>query len=154
MNLDLEPIKGIVNQIVTLYRKELQDKGINASSALSNSASAIVDLNGTTLTVSLQLEDYWKYVEYGRGPGKMPPVDKIADWIKIKPVIPNPINGKVPDTKQLAFLIARKIGREGIEARKPLTNIVHSTEFDAVISEVKSEITRQMIEQLKQDELY
>ena len=59
---------------------------------------------------------YWKYIEYGRRPGKFPPPNKILDWVKIKPVIPRPVNGIKPTEKQLAFLISRKIARDGIEA--------------------------------------
>lgn len=63
----------------------------------------------------IMVADYWKYVEYGRKPGKWPPYSKILDWVKVKPVLPRPINGVKPSREQLAFLIQRKIGMEGIE---------------------------------------
>ena len=148
MNLELNNIQSIANQVVELYRDELSNKNINASSKLSDTATAIVELNGTHLIVSLNLEHYWKYVEYGRRPGKMPPIDAIEEWVKIKPVIPNPINGKVPNTKQLAFLIARKIGREGIEGKKPLTNISYSPEMEDIIQLIKDEVVRQLKQQV------
>ena len=67
----------------------------------------------------ISLADYWKYVEYGRKPGgKFPPFNKILNWIRIKPVLPRPVNGIKPTEKQLAFLISRKIARDGIEAGK------------------------------------
>ena len=144
MNLDLNPIHRIVNEIVELYRFQLSEDGINASNKLSNNIKTIVELNDTRLLISLELEDYWKYVEYGRGPGKMPPINAIAEWIKIKPIIPEPINGKIPDTRQLAFLIARKIGREGFAGRYPLRKTLYNDKTDDVITAIKDEIKKQL----------
>lgn len=98
------------------YRKELAARGKNAAGALSSSVRYIVKRETATYAVDLSLADYWKYVEHGRGPGKFPPPDKILEWVRIKPVIPRPMeNGKLPTDKQLAYLIGRKIARDGIE---------------------------------------
>ena len=153
MEIQLDNIQLIANQLVELYRGKLESQGINASSNLSKSVSTIVELNDNHLVISLNLEPYWKYVEYGRKAGKMPPIDAIADWIKIKPIVPEPVNGKVPDTRQLAFLIARKIGREGIEGRKPLTNMIYSDAVENIIQDIKNEIQRQL-SQTVMSELY
>lgn len=142
--IELDKIQPLADKIVELYRKQLETQGINASSTLSKTAKAIVEINGNKLLVSLNLEPYWKYVEYGRKAGKMPPIDAIAEWIRIKPIVPEPINGKVPDTRQLAYLIARKIGREGIEGRKPITNIVYSDAVESIIQDIKNEIVKQL----------
>lgn len=142
--IELDKIQPLADKIVELYRKQLETQGINASSTLSKTAKAIVEVNGNRLLVSLNLEPYWKYVEYGRKAGKMPPIDAIAEWIRIKPIVPEPINGKVPDTRQLAYLIARKIGREGLKGRKPLTNIVYSDAVESIIQDIKNEIVRQL----------
>ena len=73
----------------------------------------------------MELADYWKYVENGRKAGKWPPISAIAKWIEIKPVLPRPMdNGKLPTTQQLAFLISRKIGLEGIAPRPLLQKSV------------------------------
>lgn len=148
MNLELDNIKTIVDRVVDLYRQQLEEKDINASSTLSNTAEAVVDFDGRHLIVYLELEHYWKYVENGRKAGKMPPIDAIKEWIRVKPIIPKPYNGKVPDTRQLAFLIARKIGREGYKGKKPIENIVNSSAIESVINSIKEEITRQLKQQL------
>lgn len=107
-----------------LYRVEMQRRGKNASFDLSNSVDFQMTKEGTVYTVSLSLLEYWKYIEYGRKPGKFPPIDKIREWVEIKPLIPRPMaNGKLPTLQQLAFLIGRKIAREGI-APEP---ILHDT---------------------------
>lgn len=146
--MDLEPIKRIAEQVTTLYQKQLESKGIPASGTLGNTASFEVEFRGNRLVVTLNLEHYWKYVEYGRRPGKMPPIDNIEEWIRVKPVIPDASNGKVPTSRQLAYLIARKIGREGIQGRRPLEATVYSNEFESIIDAIKEEITRQLSQTL------
>jgi hypothetical protein len=137
--------------MLELYRNQLIDKNINASNILSDSAEVIVEVNGTTLSVSFNLEDYWKFVEYGRRPGKRPPMDAIRNWIKVKPIVPDPINGKIPTTNQLAFLISRKIGMEGTKAQRPLEKAVYSDSMELLISQLKNEIVGQLNEQISNE---
>lgn len=56
--------------------------------------------------------DYFKYLIYGRGPGKQPPPEKIIEWISR-----NPETQQWTDIEKnsLAFQIGRKIGREGTD---------------------------------------
>lgn len=113
------------NRLVELYKKELTDGKINASYDLYNSVRYIFDDDGKSFEIKLELEDYWKYIENGRKAGKFPPIDAISKWIEIKPVMPYPLkNGKLPTTPQLAYLIARKIGLEGIEPKPILQKSV------------------------------
>ena len=119
-----ENVKAVLNKfgklLVEEYRNNLTDKNVNASKTLFNSVNYVVESNVKTFEVILNLEEHWKYVENGRKSGKFPPISAIEKWIEIKPVLPRPFaNGKLPTTKQLAFLIARKSGLEGI-APKPL----------------------------------
>lgn len=137
--------------MLELYRNQLIDKNINASNTLSNTATTIVEVDGTSLMVSFNLEDYWKYVEYGRRPGKRPPIDAIEQWIKVKPIIPDPINGRVPTTKQLAFLISRKIRMEGTKAQRPLEKAVYSDSMELLINQLKNEIVGQLNEQISNE---
>ena len=92
---------------------------------LLDSIRYIYTVNGKTFEISLNLAYYWRYVEYGRRPGKFPPPDKILEWIRIKPILPRPMaNGKLPTEKQLAYLIGRKIAEKGIEAGKQLQDTI------------------------------
>lgn len=142
--IDLKPIESIAQRVVDAYRKILADEGINASSRLSDSAEVEVSLNNTKLVISLMLEEYWKYVEYGRGPGKRPPIDAIENWIRIKPVIPDARNGRIPNSRQLAFMIARKIGNEGTTARHAINKTVYSDAMEEIINDIRNEIVRQL----------
>lgn len=129
------------------YREELANNNAFASGRLFDSVKHIVEVNDTTVELSLSLEDYWKYVEEGRAPGKFPPLDKIEQWITIKPVAPYPdAKGKVPTTAQLAFLIGRKIATEGIEGKHLLDRALETTQDwmelidDAIDKDISVEI--------------
>lgn len=146
-----QTIKEITDRMLELYRNKLIDKNINASNILSDSAEVIVEVNGTTLSVSFNLEEYWKFVEYGRRPGKRPPITAIEEWVTLKPIIPDPINGKIPSTKQLAFLISRKIGMEGTKAQRPLESAIYSDSMELLINQLKNEIVGQLNEQISNE---
>lgn len=66
--------------------------------------------------VQMDLNDYWKYLENGTRP-HWPPREAILNWIRIKPVVPRPNElGRTPTENQLAYLISRKIAKEGTKA--------------------------------------
>ena len=102
--------------------------------------------------VTISLADYWKYVEYGRRPGKMPPVSAIENWINVKQIIPHSMtlkSGKtvIPTIPQLSFLIARSIGRRGI-APKPLFQKSFEAAKQQFIQVIKDAITQDIKENL------
>lgn len=76
------------------------------------------------------MEDYFKWAENGRGPGKFPPIEKIKEWIRIKPVLPRQINSKLPTENQLAYLISRKIALEGTKGNHLFEKTIN--EFDLI----------------------
>jgi hypothetical protein len=57
------------------------------------------------------------YVEYGRRPGKMPPVEAIQVWVAVK----LKIGGK--ENRRVAFAIAHKIAANGIKGRNILRRV-------------------------------
>lgn len=109
------------------YKDRLITDDKVASHQLINSISTEIKVGSDSFLVVLNVVDYFKWVENGRKPGgKFPPVDKILSWIRVKPVIPRPINGKLPTEQQLAFLIGRKIATEGIAPGNQLKNTVQA----------------------------
>lgn len=107
-----------------MYKRDLERDGRVASGQLINNLSTEIDSMGTTITVFLNVADYFKYVEEGRGSGKRPPKEAILKWIKDKHIVPREINGKLPTENQLAFLIARKIGYEGYQGSHTLQHTI------------------------------
>lgn len=98
------------------YKRNLEATGNVASGNLANNITYRVVIDDDSYDVILTLEDYFIYVENGRNPGKFPPVDAILSWIRIKPIIPRADDkGNLPTEDTLAFLIGRKIAKEGIK---------------------------------------
>lgn len=129
------------------YRKELRDMGKDASGLLSQSVRYTVDHGNSVYSVDLSLQEYWKYVEYGRRPlSRFPPLDKILEWIKVKPVVPRPFdNGKLPTEKQLAFLIGRKIAEEGIKPTPALdtaVGVAYAQMIDEIGKAIAADVAR------------
>ena len=101
-----------------IYKYQISLGGKNASRKLIDSVKSWVVVGEKSYEVTLRLQDYWKYIEDGRKPGKFPPVDAILDWILVKPILPRPNDDGTLQKlrpKSLAFLIGRKIKEEGID---------------------------------------
>ena len=132
------------------YRKflELATKDNTKHYELSNNIKFNLQVNDTVFEIEFQAPEYWKYANYGRGPGKFPPPDKIEDWIVRRKISPYPTkSGRVPTRKQLSFLIARKIAREGFEGSGFLQKSLKEQQdywedriSDAIYKDIESQI--------------
>ena len=118
----MKALNDFGNFIITTYKSQLEAEQMN-NGELYRTISYSVSTGTGGWVISVSLADYWKYIENGRRAGaKMPPLDVIEKWIKVKQILPRPLtlkSGKsvVPTIPQLSFLIARKIGRDGIQPR-------------------------------------
>jgi len=87
--------------------KKYDELGMRASGAWPDSLEVVVTENKAVLMGA----EYSQQLESGRAPGKQPPSEAIIQWIKDKGIA-NRIEGKI-SISSLAFLIARKIAKEG-----------------------------------------
>ena len=118
-------------EIEERYKQNLEDSGRKATGNLITSVTTKVVVDGNELAIDLDLADYWKYVENGRSAGRFPPVNKILEWIRIKPVLPYPdARGNLPTEEQLAFLIGRKIAEEGFEGSNDLSDTLEEVDYE------------------------
>ena len=118
----MKALNDFGQKIVENYKAELEACNYQDGQLYRTLSYSVKMDNNSSWLISISLEEYWKYIEYGRRPGKMPPLDVIEKWIKVKQILPRPLtlkSGKsvVPTIPQLSFLIARKIGRDGIRPR-------------------------------------
>lgn len=116
MNFDTidAALNALMEDFKYAYASNLIQSGHTATGNLALNQRHHFVFDGRYYRIYLELEPYWKYLENGTKP-HFPPVDKIAEWIRIKPVLPRPNSktGKIPTQKQLAFLIARSISVKG-----------------------------------------
>jgi hypothetical protein len=104
------------NTIVAELKNRIGSDGKIATGDLQNSISGIVEEN----SISIFASEYWYVVNYGRKPGsKKPPIRPIMEWMKVKGIE----GATTKQTKSIAWVIAKKIGDEGI----PGTNFFWET---------------------------
>ena len=142
-------LDSFIRDFIGTYKSILLRDGKKATGNLVASLKPVsIQLKNNRYEVGISIASYWKYVEYGRKPGKWPPRDKILEWIKVKPVIPRPNNGaKLPTQEQLAFLISRKIGRDGIEPGNQFEEalrLVWSRWEDRISNAISSDLDEQL----------
>jgi hypothetical protein len=108
--------EAIVSKPVTKFG------AVNASGNLAASLRVAVSETATGFQLLLYGASYALALEYGRKPGKFPPLVSIQQWIETRGIVPAPdANGKTiqykapegKDYSSLAFLIARKIANNG-----------------------------------------
>jgi len=119
------------------YKDNLLLSNRLATGELIRSVKYQLDFEERTFIVSLNLEEYWKWVEKGTS-AHFPPLDAIREWIKAKPILPTPMkNGKLPTPNQLAYLIGRKISEVGTEGSHDLekSSKTISEEYEELILE-------------------
>ena len=113
------------NELIKQLQNNLLKNKSNASSSLSQSITPEITQPATGYNLSIMMQDYWFYVENGRKPtqggGNGQLYKNIYEWIQNKADIQSKIISKSPDriaaTKSLAYVITRKIHREGTKAR-------------------------------------
>lgn len=133
------------DEITTILRKRLKDDNKYATGKAYNEIIKKVTPN------SLEIEG-WKYIEVisgGREPGKeAPPVHKIIEWLESKksmPIRSDRYKNKKGRIASLAYIIARKIGENGIKGNNMLTDIRNQIipRFDADLADIiQDEILR------------
>lgn len=69
---------------------------------------------------TLYAADYFKYLIYGRGPGKAPPPDKMLAWVQANPDTLERAKQvfKYITESGLAYIVGQKIAREGTDIFK------------------------------------
>ena len=87
---------------------------------LKDKIKFVMNVNGNFYEIIFNAPKYWEYANDGRGPGKKPPVKAIAEWIERRNITPYALkNGKTPTMKQLPFMIANAIARDGTKFHGP-----------------------------------
>ena len=125
------------NALSERYKEKLTEDDRIASGRLISSVNSKVVVDNNEFIVELNLEDWWKYIEFGTKP-HFPPVSKILEWVTVKRILPTPMaNGKLPTEQQLAWMIAKKIDRVGTEGTPNLSDSLDEMvmDYEAIIEE-------------------
>ena len=114
-------MRQIANDIVNNIKSMIKTLDITYTGALENSFEAKED--GEDILIGSQLI-YAPAVEFGRLPGKMPPVKVLFPWIVSKLGARNE-----KDAMNKAWAVARSIEKNGIPPQRYIRAALHNMEF-------------------------
>jgi len=88
------------------------------------------DIDRGELALVVKMPDYWYWVNYGRKPGRWPPIAPIDKWVVQKQGFRDVIRdqrGRFVSRKSLVFLIRRSIGQYGYQGTEFLDKAYANT---------------------------
>lgn len=154
-------LNEFADTLINEYKGKLAGEGWQSGKLYNSIKKVSVKNSKGNFMLTLNLEEYWKYIEEGRKAGKqpnrkkMPPITEIRKWIDKKNIIPRPIklkSGKEfsPTRNTLAFLISRSILKNGFKTAippKPLFKTSLQTAKDMFMDKIKEALVKDLIEE-------
>ena len=141
-------VSEICNQIADIYRKKMDAADYNKQGELYN-FKWTTEWKDNLFEVYFELPLYFHFAENGRRPGKMPPVNKILQWIEFKHLVPRSNNGRVPTTKQLAFAISKHISLHGTEGKHLFEKTLDDPSLDNLADKLVELITAEFEKEIE-----
>lgn len=137
--LDAKVLRMFGDDYIKILTALLRKKDKKASGALINSLSSKIQQTAKDIVIVIESNDYLKYVDEGRKPGKYPPLNAISKWMALK---------NIP--KEALFPIAKSIYKFGI---KP-TNVIQQTTKEFETSPTLTKKYEENIASFIEEELY
>ena len=110
----IEQIKNIMDKYGKFMVASIQDRLIKDNTNATGSAIQSVSYRATESGLEILGNKYISAIDEGRGAGKkMPPISNILQWIKSRGITQMSSTKRKMRDRDLAFVIARKIAREG-----------------------------------------
>lgn len=130
MDIQQEILK-VAEEIAGLYRAKVKESAFDLGGLYYgiqvDKEGCYYDKENYVCKISIKLVDYWHFVEFGRRQGKgLPPKDGswdyLAEWTTRH--LPGVTWDSVPNARQVAFLVNRKIKDKGIDPKPIMTESV------------------------------
>lgn len=132
-----QAVSSIMETFKSSFKEALVNENVNASGDMDRSTETIIVSADNFVSGSVRTLGYWKYTNFGRGgatkssAGKGVVKERIKKWIDDKGLPEwkrkkkDGTDGKNMTRDEQAFLITRKIQREGYEGKDYLTPIIN-----------------------------
>ena len=135
-------LRSIGGLTVQRLSQGLKENNSDASGELDASINFNIKSSSKKIELDIVMLDYWGAVDEGRKAGKQPPIDKIKEWLTY-PNVRDKIRFGQNDSafteserNSLAYLIARKIGKQGTKGTNFATNVFESSLITKELPEV------------------
>lgn len=160
-------LESYKQKVIDALTESLIANDRQASAKLLQSVDVKIKVFATNMEFVVVMEDYWKYVEYGRAKGKkMPPMDAMLKHIanrgvnykSLQTMVKNKqgqlVKRKKPlpkdkALKTLAFLMGRKIKKTGIKATNFIEEAFESGVIDNLTRDLSKALAREIVLDLK-----
>lgn len=141
---------NLLNKIGQLGKNKLktnlQSLGKSATGGTINSVNFKIDFTPQKASVSIVANESIIFIDSGRKPGsKQPPPKPIEDWLSVKGIKFYDKKNKQLPLKVAAFLVGRKIARDGIEP----TNVISDTFADGFKDTIGKMIRKASLEDIR-----
>lgn len=162
----LDKIDAFSLKLVEDLRKNLESKDRSKNKSANRLAASItpkVTLTSGGVVVSIEMNDYYKYVNDGRGTGGVSEQAKIKDWIRRKGIDPRVKinswreayrnktvkNKRVEELKpvsyksaiqQFEYIVRRKVKEKGFDGNDFLNEIINDGRVDSFFEDVANEL--------------
>lgn len=122
MTPEFPNIEAVLNKYSIALVQSLASKGIKQTSNLSQSVELKQTIEPLKTIYEVLMNEYWYYIDQGRGAtekgNRLGEVrEAIKKWIQREGIKAEERNGRTPTEDQLAYLITRKIHKEGFPGR-------------------------------------
>lgn len=144
----IKDIRDICTQICDIYRNKMDQAGYDKNGELYN-FKWTTEWKDNLFEVYFDLPPYFYFAENGRRPGKMPPVNKILQWIEFKHLVPRSNNGRVPTTRQLAFAISKHIALHGTQGKHLFEKTLDDPNLDNLADKLVELITAEFEKEIE-----
>lgn len=135
-------VDNIAQQLLQQYKSELLTH--SASGNLLQNLAISIYSDEHHYEIRLDAPEYLRYLENGTKP-HFPPLAKILEWVRIKPILPRPnTKGKLPSNQALAFAICKKMSQVGTKGVHIWDNLIKQNNYAERLSQaVAKELTKQ-----------
>jgi len=139
--ISTQKMKEFGRDYVKILWRELRREGKDATGALLNSLAFEVREEAQQIKFFILANDYLKYVDKGRKPGKYPPIKAIAKWVEVKGISPEAV-----------FPIARSIFKFGIKPTNVIQRVVKEFETSPTLQKkYEDEVVNQLINMINKN---
>lgn len=133
-----QKMKEFGKDYVKILYRELRREGKDATGALINSLAFEIKEEATQIQFLIKANDYLKYVDKGRKPGKYPPIKAIAQWARVKGI-----------SQDAVFPIARSIYKFGIKPTNVIQRVVKEFQTSPTLQKkYEDEVVNQLIKMI------
>lgn len=134
--MTLEELGG---EVVDMIRQNMESAGVNATWRTSRSIEWETSTFRLTVFAEAGRRAPVETLEKGRGPGPMPDVADIVEWLDAKGIEPRGGGGLMPTEakEKAAYAIARKIAREGTDRYSEPRKDIYTPAVDYAIGKAR-----------------